>query len=151
MPFADTIRFSNITGKLLKELLEENAQRINRPEEPNSERGFLQFSQEIRYRVILGQERSKARAAEIFVSGMPLEDMLSYKLRVAYPNFLRMTARAWEIYAAREPGFPLLCVSDWPHKDSDLFLRSQMVAYIQQHGGVTQAGGARRDGRLVVS
>lgn len=150
MPFADTIRFCDLTGMQLRGLLEENARRINRPDEPNAERGFLHFSHEICYQVILGPERSKARAAAIAVFGISLEEKLGQTYRVAYPNFLREASRGWEVHAAEELGFPILPVSEWPYTESDLFLRKLMVAYIQRHGGVTEAGGARRDGRLVV-
>jgi 5'-nucleotidase/UDP-sugar diphosphatase len=151
MPFADTIRFCKVTGEQLKKLLDDNARRINRPEEPNTERGFLQFSREIRYQVILGKKRLDTRTAEITVCGIPLEEVLTRTFRIAYPNFLREASHAWEGYAAKELGIPILHISDWPYKDSDLFLRRQMVAYIQQNGGVTEAGGASRDGRLVVN
>jgi 2',3'-cyclic-nucleotide 2'-phosphodiesterase (5'-nucleotidase family) len=150
MPFANTLRFCDMTGTQLKALLEENAYRINRPDEPNTERGFLQLSREIRYQIILGPERSNARAAEISVSGIPVEEVLTQTFRVAYPNFLRELSRGWEIYAAKELGFSIFHVSELPYSDSDLFLRNQMVAYILQYGGVTEEGGAVRDGRLIV-
>jgi 2',3'-cyclic-nucleotide 2'-phosphodiesterase (5'-nucleotidase family) len=47
MPYADTIRLYRLTGKQLLGLLEDNALRMDQPEEPTIERGFLQFSQEI--------------------------------------------------------------------------------------------------------
>jgi len=150
LPFANTLRFCNITGVQLKALLEENVLRINRPDEPNMERGFLQFSRGIRYKVILGTERSKARAAKILILGNPIENVLDQTFRVVYTNFLRELSHSWEAYAAREFGLSVFRVSDIPYTDSDLFLRNQMVAYIQEYGGVTEAGGASRDGRLIV-
>jgi 5'-nucleotidase/5'-nucleotidase/UDP-sugar diphosphatase len=130
--------------------LEENVFRINRPDEPNTERGFLQFSRGIRYKVILGPERSKARAVKIFVLGYPIENVLDQTFRVVYPNFLRELSHSWEAYATREFGFSVFHVSDIPYTVSDLFLRDQTVAHIQEYGGLTEAGGASRDGRLIV-
>ena len=150
LPFADTLRFCNITGVQLKALLEENVLRINRPDEPNTERGFLQFSRGIRYKVILGPERSKARAVKIFVLGNPIENVRDETFRVVYPNFLRELSHSWEAYAAGEFGFSVFHISDIPCTVSDLFLRNQMVAHIQECGGLTEAGGASRDGRLII-
>lgn len=150
LPFANTLRFCNITGVQLKVLLEENVLRINRPDETNTERGFLQFSRGIRYKAILGPERSKARAVKIFVLGNPIENMLDQTFRVVYPNFLRELSHSWEAYAAKEFGFSVFHVSDVPYTASDLFLRNQTVAHIQKYGGLTEAGGAARDGRLIV-
>lgn len=148
LPFANTLRFCRITGTQIKALLEENALRISRPVEPNTERGFLQFSREIRYRVVLGPERSKASVVEVSVSGIPIENVLGRTFRAVYPNFLRQLCHAWEADASQDFGFSAFPFPELPYMDSDLFLRDQLVAYIQQHGGVTEAGGARRDGRL---
>jgi 5'-nucleotidase/UDP-sugar diphosphatase len=151
LPFANTLRFCNIKGTQLKALLEENVLRINRPDEPNTERGFLQFSREIRYQVVLGSKRSEAKAMNIFISGSPIENVLNQTFRFVYPNFLRELSHAWEFYAATELGYSIFHFSELPYTESDLFLRNQMVAYIQQYGGVTEAGGALRDGRLTVN
>jgi hypothetical protein len=36
------------------------------------------------------------------------------------------------------------------HLDTPLFLRDEMIFYISENGGVTEAGGAKRDGRVEI-
>lgn len=150
MPFADTIRFCHLTGQELKDLLEDNAKRIDLPDEPNTERGFLHFSREVRYQILLGRRRMQNQASEITVAGRPLDEQLQRVFTAAVTNFARELSAPWERYMAAAEGFTPIDLKKWACQDTDLFLRSQMVAHIQAHGGVTRAGGAKRDGRLVV-
>jgi len=108
MPFADTLRFMGMSGSQLKALLAENALRINRPEEANTERGFLYFSREIRYQILFGSRRSEANITDVSVSGVPLEALLPRTFRAAYPNFLRQNSLEWERQALRDFKLPLL-------------------------------------------
>jgi hypothetical protein len=41
-------------------------------------------------------------------------------------------------------------LADCPWQDTGLFFRHEMISYIVERGGITKAGGARRDGRLIV-
>lgn len=146
MPFADTIELCRLTGEQLKLWLTDNARRVDRPGEPHCERGFLQFSRQLRYTLHLGQSRSEAYASDITINGIPIEDQLERSFLVACSSFLRKPAAAWEKWA--ESQFKTLDVCAWPRLHTDLFLRDEMVVYIRDNGGVTTAGGARRDGRL---
>lgn len=150
MPFADTIRLYQMTGRQLKTLLEDNALRADRPDEPHAERGFLQFSRQIRYTIELGASRNAAHAANITVDGVPLDEQLERTFLVACASFFREAAMAWEGCTARELGLPIANPQDWPHIDTQLFVRDEMIAYIREHGGVTEEAGARCDGRLQV-
>jgi 2',3'-cyclic-nucleotide 2'-phosphodiesterase (5'-nucleotidase family) len=150
MPFADTMRFFEVDSRLLMALLEENALRINWPEEPNTERGFAHFSRQIRYQVLLGSRRSEARITDASVFGIPLEALPARIFRAAYPGFLRQPCREWDLQAIRDFKLPLLRVWEMPYVDTDYLVRREIVAYIKQHGGVTEAAGAKRDGRLLV-
>ncbi len=149
MPFADTIRLIHITGAELKALIQDNALRTDRPGEPHTERGFLHFSRQIRYRVLLGSSRSQARAVDITVEGRPIDEHLGRTFTVACSSFVRQPARDWERYAQEEMGLYLVDIRRWPHRDTGIFLRDALVAVIREHGGVTQEAGARRDGRVV--
>ena len=148
MPFADTIRLCQVTGRQLKAFLEDNALRADRPGEPHIERGFAQLSRQVRYTLQLGPSRAVSRAAEITVDGVPLDEQLERRFLVACSSFFRETAVAWENHAARQDGLPLVNVREWPRIDTDRFLRDEMVAYIYEQEGVTKEGGVRRDGRL---
>lgn len=150
MPFADTVRLYQLTGRQLKTLLEDNALRADRPDEPHAERGFLQFSRQIRYTIELGADRCSAQAANITVDGVPLDAQLERTFLVAGTSFLREAAMAWEGCTARELDLPIADPRDWPHTDTELFVRDAMIAFIREHGGVTEAAGAKRDGRLQV-
>jgi 5'-nucleotidase/UDP-sugar diphosphatase len=150
MPFADNIRLCHMTGHQLKALLADNALRADRPGEPHTERGFVQFSWQIRYTLELGPSRRKAQASQILVDGIPLDDQLERSFLVVCNSFFREAAIAWERYATQQIELPLVNLREWPRIDTDLFLRDEMIDYIREHGGVTAEAGARRDGRLEI-
>jgi 2',3'-cyclic-nucleotide 2'-phosphodiesterase (5'-nucleotidase family) len=89
MPFADTIRFYQLTGQQLRDLIHDNAKRIDLPGEPNTERGFLQFSKEVRYNVQLGKTRTDTRIQEIMINGIKLDEQLGKLFMVATTSFVR--------------------------------------------------------------
>ncbi len=149
MPFADTVRLMHITGAQLKALLQDNALRTDRPDEPHTERGFLHFNRRIRYRILLGRGRAQAQALDITVEGRPIDACLNRTFTVACSSFIRQPAQEWESHARRHLGLDLLDIRRLPYEDTGLFLRRALVAYIQDHGGVTPEAGARRDGRVV--
>jgi 2',3'-cyclic-nucleotide 2'-phosphodiesterase (5'-nucleotidase family) len=148
MPFADSIRLCHMTGHQVKAFLADNALRADRPGEPHTERGFVQFSQQVRYTVELGPTRCDSRAIEITVDNVPLDKQLERDFLVACSSFFREAAAAWEEHADQELGLPLVNVREWPRIDTDRFLRDEMIAYVCEREGVTKEGGARRDGRL---
>lgn len=150
MPYADTIRLMRISGRDLYRLLQDNARRAGRPEEPHTERGFLHFSRHVRYLIDPSTSRRAAFASMITVDGWPLEWRMDRTFVVACPSFVRQLAAAWERYAAAELGFLPLSLAQWPMADTGLFVRHELVSYIKEAGGVTAAAGARRDGRVRV-
>ncbi len=146
MPFVDTLRLYQITGRQLQELLADNVLRIDHPGEPDIERGFLQFSQEIRYTIdlrIACVEESRFR-------GTRLESLLDQTFTVATTSFIRRLAEPWIDQQQRNSVKQLFDIHQLPFSDTDFFLRSETVAYIQEYGGVTRASGARCDGRLEI-
>lgn len=148
MPFPDTIRLCWLTGAELKKLLEDNARRADRPDEPNTDRGFLQFSRQVRYTIELGEERAAATARDITVNGRPLASQLERSFLLACTSVTRQPARTWERLTGQLHGFSFVDVHSFPHLDPHLFLRDILVDYIREHGGVTEEGGVGRDGRL---
>jgi 2',3'-cyclic-nucleotide 2'-phosphodiesterase (5'-nucleotidase family) len=150
MPFADTIRLCWLTGEQLWELIKDNVRRIDRPDEPHTERGFLQFSRQVRYVVELGKTRLEARPLQITIDDIPIEQQLERTFLVACTNYVRVKAQPWEAFAASFHDMVLMDLQQNPPLETHLFLRDEMVAHIRENGGVTEAGGAKRDGRLTV-
>jgi 5'-nucleotidase / UDP-sugar diphosphatase len=148
MPFADTLRIYQLTGRQLHDLLQDNAQRVNLPGEPHTERGFLHFSKELRYAVVPGEQRSQSRAVEITLNGIPLESQLERTFRVTSPNFVRELAGVWEKCVNYVPLGSAPDLKHHPCQKTEIFLRREMLAHIKQAGGVTRAAGAVCDGRL---
>jgi 2',3'-cyclic-nucleotide 2'-phosphodiesterase (5'-nucleotidase family)/formiminotetrahydrofolate cyclodeaminase len=150
MPFADTIRIFQISGRQLYELLLDNAYRVDRPDEPHTERGFLQFSQQIRYKVILGESRKEVQIYDVSINNIPIENQMEKVFLMAGTSFTRELAVNWETHQKIWSVNVLIDLDKFPFKETDFFLRREMVAYILEHGGVTVAGGARCDGRLSI-
>ncbi|MBW7882664.1 MAG: bifunctional metallophosphatase/5'-nucleotidase [Caldilineaceae bacterium] len=151
MPAAATVRIVELTGHDLLMLLHDNALRIDRPGEPHVERGFVHFSRSLRYAIDLGTERRLAVALHASLNGESLWTLRERRLRLAYPSTIRSLAVAWENHVrARQQVVPL-SLSQWTCWETGLDLRRELVAFIEEHGGVTAAAGARCDGRLVVA
>lgn len=150
MPYADTIRIHQITGSQLKRLVADNALRLDRPGEPHVERGFLQFSRQLRYVIDLGKERLDARVFDIAVNGISLDEQMEQTFLVATSCFSRELAAPWEVEWSLDSGYMFINLHEYPYTDTDLLLRHELVAHIRAHGGVTRAGGAKCDGRLQV-
>jgi hypothetical protein len=150
MPFADVLRMAWISGQQLQILLQDNAYRIDLPGEPHTERGFLHFCGQVRYTIELGNGRQDIRATHITVNNNPLEQQLDRSFQIVCSSFVRGPAAAWEEYGRSTLGLPLMNIREVSHLDTPLFLRDELVAYITKQSGVTEAGGAKRDGRLKI-
>jgi 5'-nucleotidase/UDP-sugar diphosphatase len=151
LPYADTIRLYQITGRDLLELLDDNARRADRPGEPHTERGFLQFSGQVRYSVELGESRSQARATGVELDGVPIEERMDRSLLLACSSFCREAALPWERYASQTLRLPCTDLLAASHIETKLLVRDEMIAYILEQGGVTTEGGAREDARLTIT
>ncbi len=148
MPYADKICIYRLSGAELNELLQDNAKRIDRLGEPCAERGFLRFSKQLRYAVLMGKNRADALAAEITVNGSPLESLAGSQFLVASTDFVREYASAWEKSTPQHQPGQAPDLKHHPRHDSGLFLRRALVDFIRQTGGVTPEAGAVCDGRL---
>lgn len=150
MPFADTLILYSLTGSQLLDLLHDNALRADWPDEPHTERGFLHFSQAVRYTIKLEAAHRQARVLECTVDGLPLAEQLDRLFTVAASSFVRQAALAWEQCAGRDQNLALVNLHAWPHRDIHLYLRNELITFIREIGGVTEQNGARRDGRLKI-
>jgi 2',3'-cyclic-nucleotide 2'-phosphodiesterase (5'-nucleotidase family) len=148
MPFADTVRIHRMTGRQLEVLVNDNARRTDRPGEPHVERGFLQFSQGMRYTVELNESRRSARAIDIMVDNRPLENQLERLFLVACTSFVREAAACWEEYARNQLELSVVESLGSLHADTDLLVRDELIEHIRAFDGVTEQAGALRDGRL---
>jgi len=140
MPYADAIRVYRLTGKELHDLIQDNAKRVDRPNEPRAERGFLHFSRQVRYAIDLGADRFAAKAFQITVNGKPIEEQFEDEFQIAAANFVREYAVGWEKFQTAR----LLQLNEFPRADTEIHLRRELAAYIRQTGGVS----AFCDGRL---
>jgi 2',3'-cyclic-nucleotide 2'-phosphodiesterase (5'-nucleotidase family)/formiminotetrahydrofolate cyclodeaminase len=150
MPFADTIRIYRLTGEQLLALIIDNAYRIDRPGEPNTERGFLQFSKELRYKILLGRTRQDASVTDISIDHVNIEDLMDKTFYIAATSFVRELAGNWENCHDQLEGCQLSNFHSFDYVETDYFLRREMVKYISAHQGVTRNSGAQMDGRLKV-
>ena len=151
MPHADSLQLYQITRSQFQEILADNARRADRPGEPDQERGFLQFSQEVRYTINLNSERIAAQAFEVTLLEKPIDTLLEETFIVVTTSFIRKLAAPWEAEWASLSDCPLLDLCQYPFKETDFLLRREMVAYIQENGGVTRSSGAQQDGRLIIT
>lgn len=150
MPFADTITLYSLAGHQLLALLQDNGLRADWPGEPHTERGFLHFSQAVRYTIKLDPAPRQAQVLDTTVDGIPLAEQLDRLFTVAASSFVRQAALAWEQCAGRDAGLPLVNLHAWPHQDIHLYLRNELITFIRENGGITEPSGARRDDRLLI-
>ncbi|MEK9162414.1 MAG: bifunctional UDP-sugar hydrolase/5'-nucleotidase [Chloroflexota bacterium] len=150
MPYADTLVLFTLTGKELCEFIQDNARRVDIFEEPHQERGFQYFSKEIRYCIQCSPTRSRIKAVDIKVSGIPIEQNTDRIYRVACISFFRALSRNWEQQTIAN--MPLLVFDPKQAQgvDTGLFVGDLMLEHIQYYDGITSAGGALQDGRLIV-
>jgi hypothetical protein len=156
MPYADTVRLYRLTGRELAALLEDNARRADRPGAPHVERGFLQFSGQVRYTIELAESRDKARAGRVTVDGEPLAQQGGRVFLMACTSFVREAAAPWErsvvanggVAVPSEEVLPALHSLGLAEADTGILVRDLLVAHLRAHGGATEDAGARRDGRL---
>ena len=150
MPYTDTVRLFSLTPQQLKALLKDNVLRIDRPGEIHIERGFLQFSHQLRYQVSLGENRKSAVPKNITLDSFSLNAYPKDSLTIATTSFTRQRSKNWENTLEPQLLDQLVDLNNYHHTETEIFLRQEMVSYIHAHGGVSSAGGAKRDGRLMI-
>jgi 5'-nucleotidase/UDP-sugar diphosphatase len=150
LPYADTVVVCQISGAELRNLIQDNARRIDISGQPHINRGFLHFSKEIRYQVKMGVRRHEITAENITVNGMSLEQLLDKNFSFICTSFLRGFAVPWEEQAGKEMELFIIRARILNGHDTGVYVRNLIVEHIKKYGGVTEQAGARRDGRLQV-
>lgn len=165
LPFADTIVIAELRGAQLLAILANNAPRIVRPGELERgevdlvgyvSRGFLHFSREIRYRIVLGAGAAAATVDSVTVAGVPIDRCLDRVFRVGFTNYLGAGAyaEAWngQPIGAGVPGaIASFDFRELPQRETGLVLRNEVIARVRAMGRIGAATGAGPDGRLLVA
>lgn len=149
-PYEDSIVLLRIPAGLLQAFLDDNARRADVPGEPPEERGFVQFSREVRYRIEGRDEPNQrlVRAAAVTLGGSGLSQLGQRDLVAGCSSFFREFSLPWEQRAARQ-GHPIFDVRSLPCEYTRLSFREELVAHVREAGGITEATGLARDGRVV--
>ena len=143
MPFADTLCLVRLSGRELLALLQDNAQRLDRPGQPHTERGFLHFSREVRYAIRLDAASGSAQAEDICLNGQPIAHDLERTFLAATTSFVRGLAGGWEAHARTQLGQALFDLQQLPQEYTALFVRDLLVDI--HHGTRRDAAGGRRE------
>lgn len=163
MPYADVVDVATVTGAQIRDMLNSNAKRILRAEESADadlagfvSRGFLHFSSGIRYRIDPGASAAQARAVDITLNGIPIEDVLDQTYTLAFNSYISLGAfgETWngnpigggvagEIPSVDVRGF------DWNH--TGLVYRNELIAALRDMGEISETTGVVLDGRLSIS
>ncbi len=93
--------------------------------------------------------RNSLCAVDISLAGAAIAQVAqrSTPVLVAGSSFVRQFALNWE-RRARQVGWTVFDLAALPQQATPLAVREALVAYVWQMGGVTEAGGLRRDGRV---
>lgn len=162
MPYADQVHVARMTGGEIAQMLQSNAHRLVRPEEAEGldmrgfvSRGMLHFSAGLRYRVALGGDATEARAEDITILGRPLAEVREQSFGIAINSYVQLGAfaEAWngQPIVAGVPGeIAGMDLRGLDYAHTGLVYRNEIIAHIRALGGVSTAGGAALDGRLVV-
>nr|WP_321526358.1 5'-nucleotidase C-terminal domain-containing protein [uncultured Cohaesibacter sp.] len=162
MPYADAIHVATMTGAQLRDMLNNNAVRLLRPEEAKDvdlngfvSRGFLHFSSGIRYEIALGADAKSAKAVNITLNGKPIEDVLDKKFTLAINSYIAFGAygETWNgkpISGGVAGDIPSFDLRELDYDHTGLVYRNEVIAFIRDQKVITEANGAKLDGRLVV-
>jgi 5'-nucleotidase / UDP-sugar diphosphatase len=149
-PHADSVVLLPLPARALQLFLDDNARRVDLPGEPHEERGFVQFSRDLRYGIIGASSRGREalRAVDVHIGGMAAAELGERELVVGCTSFFREFSLPWEQRAAQQ-GSRMFAVRSLPCKVTRLAVRDELVAFVRGNGGVTESTGLVRDGRVV--
>ncbi len=162
MPYADQVHVASMTGAQIAEMLQSNAHRLVREDEAAEmdlsgfvSRGFLHFSGGLRYRIVPGADATQARAVDITLLGQPLDDLRHERFSIAVNTYVQLGAfaEAWngQPIVAGVPGeLPGMDLRGLDYSHTGLVYRNEIIAHIRELGGISEASGARLDGRLII-
>ena len=144
-PYADSIVLRRFTPAQLRAFLADNALRYNPmgwPVAEGEERGFVQYSQEVRCRVETAARNDQPRRYDCTIAGRDLEAELAGRTRpylVACSSFLRQLAHDWE-REQRVAGVALFDLRAVPEEQTGLALREALVAHLHEMLGAPHGG-----------
>ena len=141
-PYADSIVLRRFTPAQLRAFLDDNALRYNPtgwPVAEGEERGFVQFSREVRCRVEMAEANDQPRRYDCTIAGRDLQDELTGRTRpylVACSSFLRQLAHGWE-REQRVAGVALFDLHAVPEEQTGLALREALVTHVRETLGAS--------------
>lgn len=162
MPYADYILIKELSGSQLKTIIQSNAKRIVHPEELKGKnpvnlngfvsRGFLHFSEAVRYTIVLGDSASQNKAVSIMINNQPIDEVLNKKFKVAFSTYIAGGAEGWngeEIPGLEEKikGYDISSISGL---GTARVYRNEIIRYLQSIKKVDSVSGAKKDGRVKV-
>ena len=164
MPYADTLILLELTGAEIGAILNSNAQRLVRAQELAENggtlnpadfisRGFLHFSEGVRYKIDPGDEPAEAIATEITLFGEPIEEVLDRRYTVAINSYLAAGRGGWNgepIGAGLSENVPTFDLLAYDAHDTGLIYRNEIVNFIREVGEVSEETGAAKDGRVQI-
>jgi 5'-nucleotidase/5'-nucleotidase/UDP-sugar diphosphatase len=110
------------------------------------DRGFFQFSKQIRYKIRKGIERINSTSHEMTFEGRPLQELADRNFYVGTTCFSRVLSAEWEQSLIPEP----IVLENYPYQDLDIILRHEVVAYIRSMEENAANGPGYLDGRLEI-
>ncbi len=168
MPYADEILVYELTGADLKEIIEDNARRVLRPEELTKNggpldpskfisRGFQHYSSGVRYEIELGANALETKAVNITLNGEPVETVLDRKYKVVFNSYVSNGREGYDGGAIKGlppeiKGYNMEAKRKEVAKNTYLLYRGQIIDFIQNEakGIVGEETGAKYDQRVVV-
>ncbi len=162
MPYADLVDVATVTGAQIRDILNSNAKRLLRTEEVEGtdlsgfvSRGFLHFSSGIRYRIVAGASAVEAKAVDIMLNGVPVEEVLEAEYAFAFNTYISLGAfgETWngKPISGGVPGnIPSFDMRGLPWNHTGLVYRNELIAAIREMGPISEATGAKLDGRVIV-
>jgi len=144
MPYADTLVIFNLSGRELERIIISNALRLDYEDISNVPRGFLHFSRELRYSI----NYEKRTVSDITINGISIKDCYDRSISVAAPNFVQGLGVNWE-KSDSMPGKSLSNIRAYPFNDIGLYVRKELLAYIEKND-ISEKSGFLTDGRLKI-
>ena len=162
MPYADAIHVATMTGAQIRDMLQNNVSRLLRPSEVADtdmggfvSRGLLHFSSGIRYEIALGADAADAKAVNITLNGQPIETVLDKSFTMAINTYMALGGfgEAWNakpIGGGVKGNIISFDLRQLDYDHTGLVYRNEVIAYIREQKAISEANGAKLDGRLVV-
>ena len=160
MPYADVVDVATLTGAQLRDMLDNNAKRLLRPEEVADanlsgfvSRGFLHFSSGIRYQIATGGSAAEAKAVNITLNGERIEDVLDKRFTLAFNSYISLGAfgETWNgkpIGGGVQGEIASVDVRKLPFDHTGLVYRNEIIAAIRDMKVISKETGAVLDGRV---